>query len=166
MRRVLLTGMSGTGKSALVRALQASGRRAVDLDDPAWSEWVETPDAAPGETVAPGRDWVWREDRVRELLTGDAGDDLFVSGCAPNMGGLLPHLDDVVLLTAPTDVLTARLAARTAGAYGSRPDEAARVLVLVETIEPLLRGIADHELDTSRPVDETLAALLALLGPR
>ncbi len=163
MRRVLLTGMSGTGKSALVRALQASGRRAVDLDHPAWSEWVDTPDAAPGETAAPGRDWVWREDRVRELLGADEGDLLVVSGCAANMGQLLAQLDVVVLLTAPVDVLAARLAARKPGEYGSRAEDAARVLVLVETIEPLLRGIADHELDTSRPVEETLTRLLALL---
>lgn len=163
---MLLTGLSGTGKSALVRALQASGRHAVDLDQPAWSEWVETPDAAPGETAAPGRDWVWRTDRVRELLTAAEGGTLFVSGCAANMGGLLPHVDDVVLLTAPLDVMAARLAARPEGEYGSRPHEVERVLLLVETIEPLLRGIAHHELDTDRPVEETLAALLALLDAR
>jgi hypothetical protein len=57
VRRILLTGISGTGKTALVRALEAHGHRAVDLDQPAWSEWVETPGAAPGETVEPGRGW-------------------------------------------------------------------------------------------------------------
>ena len=36
MRRVLLTGMSGTGKSALTRALRAPDNLAVDLDEPGW----------------------------------------------------------------------------------------------------------------------------------
>ena len=155
--------MSGTGKSALVQALEASGRRAVDLDAPAWSEWVDTPHAAPGETAEPGRDWMWREDKVRELLTDDADDVLVVSGTAANMGRLLPDLDVVVLLTAPVDVIAARLAARGPDGYGGRPEEAARVLMLIETIEPLLRGIAHHELDTSGPVEETLTRLFVLL---
>jgi shikimate kinase len=157
--RVLLTGVSGTGKSALVSALAAGGRRAVDLDQPAFSEWVE----AAGDTVEPGRDWVWREDRVAELLDEDAG-ELIVSGCAPNMGRLVPRFDLVVLLTAPRDVLAARLAARPAGSYGSRPQDAARAVALVETVEPLLRRIAHHELDTDRPVADSVAALRELIG--
>jgi shikimate kinase len=156
---VLLTGVSGTGKSALVAALAAGGRRAVDLDQPAFSEWVP----ATGDTVEPGRDWVWREDRVAALLDAEAG-ELFASGCASNMGRLVSRFDRVVLLSAPRDVLAARLAARPAGAYGSRPQDAARALALVETVEPLLRRIAHHELDTDRPVDESVAALLAAIG--
>ena len=32
MKQVLITGMSGTGKSTVVRALAARGYRAIDLD--------------------------------------------------------------------------------------------------------------------------------------
>lgn len=147
-----------------MQALQAGGRRAVDLDQPAWSGWMETPDAAPDETVEPGRDWVWKARAVHELLTGEEGDELFVSGCAPNMAQFLPRFDQVVLLTAPVDVIAQRLAARPPGTYGSRPHEAARVLRHVETIEPLLRRIAHHELDTNRRIADSVAALLALVG--
>ena len=159
MTRLLVTGVSGTGKSALIAALATRGRRAVDLDQPAFSEWVP----ASGDTVELGRDWVWREDRVAALLDAEAG-ELFASGCAPNMGRLVRRFDTVVLLSAPRDVLAARLAARPAGAYGSRPQDAARALALVDTVEPLLRRIAHHELDTDRPVDDSIAALLALIG--
>ena len=55
MKRVLLTGMSGTGKSTVIRELAARGYKAVNGDD-GWSE--EGPDG----------DWVWREDRVQRLL--------------------------------------------------------------------------------------------------
>jgi hypothetical protein len=114
-----------------------------------------------GLPVEPERDWVWREDRVAELLARD-GDLLFVSGCAANMGRFLPCFDDVVLLRAPVDVIVSRLAARAPGEYGSRPDQAERVVALVDTVEPLLRRVADHEVDSSGALEDTLAAVLEI----
>jgi GTPase SAR1 family protein len=45
VKRVLLTGMSGTGKSTLIGELVARGFKAVDLDEDGWSdvEWVGDP---------------------------------------------------------------------------------------------------------------------------
>jgi adenylate kinase family enzyme len=40
VKRVLLTGMSGTGKSSLIVELAARGYKAVDVDSDEWSEWV------------------------------------------------------------------------------------------------------------------------------
>jgi broad-specificity NMP kinase len=161
---VLLTGMSGTGKSALVLELNARGHRAVDLDGPGYSEWMEVrdPTGTAGSTVEPGRDWVWREDRVAELLAREDRDPLFVSGCAANMARFLPCFDHIVLLRAPVDVILSRLAARAPGEYGSRPDQAERVVVLVDTVEPLLRRIADHEVDSSGALEDTVAAVLEI----
>jgi len=81
MKRVLITGMSGTGKSAVVRELAARGYPAVDLDTPEWSEWV---DADPADALTPrdGKDWLWREDPVRKLLSEHQSGRLFTSGCA------------------------------------------------------------------------------------
>ncbi len=36
------------------------------------------------------RDWVWREDRIQELLSVEDADVLFLSGCASNMGKFRP----------------------------------------------------------------------------
>lgn len=44
MKRVLLTGMSGTGTSSIIDRLVALGYRAVDLDGPLWSTYDETGD--------------------------------------------------------------------------------------------------------------------------
>jgi shikimate kinase len=156
--------MSGTGKSAIVAALGALGRRAVDLDSPAYSHWVEVEhDDAPGTPVEPGRDWVWREDAVRELLQAEPGGELFASGCAANMEALVPSFDLVVLLSAPTDELIARLAQRAPGAYGSERAERERVVALIASVEPHLRRVASHELDTSGSVEDSVAALLELV---
>ncbi len=164
MVRVLLTGMSGTGKSTVVAELAARGYRAVDLDCDEYSEWVAVADDAgtPGSPVEAGRDWVWREDRVRDLLARADGDMLFVSGCAANMSVFLPRFDRVVLLSAPADVIVERLAARAEGEYGTRPGDVARVLDNVETVEPLLRRIVGYEIDTSAPLEDVIAAVLEL----
>ena len=165
MRRVLLTGMSGAGKSTAIAALAARGYRAVDADCDEYSHWVAvSPDEAdiPGSPVEADRDWVWREDRIQALLATDAANILFLGGCAANMRGFLPQFDEVILLSAPAEVIVERLATRTTNPYGKRPAEVARALELIETVEPLLRRIATHEIDTSAPLDEMVASILRL----
>jgi dephospho-CoA kinase len=162
MKRVLITGMSGTGKSSVISELAARGYKAVDADSSEYSEWVEVS----GDTTALGspgwgaKDWVWREDRVQDLLSTEDADLLFVSGCAANMGKFLPQFDHAILLSAPAKVIAERLATRTTNAYGKRPEEVARTLHLRETIEPRLRHVADHEIDASAPLDDVVATLL------
>jgi dephospho-CoA kinase len=71
MRRVLLTGMSGVGKSSVVRELVARGHKAVDTDD---GRCEQFPDGTRR----------WREDAVRELLEEEDADVVFVAGCEEN----------------------------------------------------------------------------------
>ena len=165
VKRILLTGMSGTGKSTVTGELVARGYKAVDADCDEFSEWVEC--IGDSDTFASpvevDRDWVWREDRIQDLLCTEDTDVLFLSGCAANMPKFLPQFDHVVLLSAPAAVLVARLHTRTSNPYGKHPDEIARVLGLVEKVEPLLRRVAGHEIDTSACLEEVVATLLRLV---
>ncbi|MBA3684082.1 MAG: AAA family ATPase [Planctomycetes bacterium] len=165
MQRILLTGMSGTGKSTLTAELARRGYKAIDADCDAWSHWVDCAELpeAPGSTVEPDRDWVWRADRIRDLLASEDVDTLFVSGCAVNMVEFYPQFDHIVLLTAPTAVIVQRLATRTNNPYGKRPEEVARVLQLFATIEPRLRRRAGHVIDTSVPLDEVVRSVLRIV---
>lgn len=152
MKKVLLTGMSGTGKSTLVAELRRRGFQAVDLGEPNWSY-----------ATADG-DWQWREDRVSELFAGHDDGWLFVSGCAQNQVRFHEDLDTIVLLSAPTDVLLHRLAVRTNNDYGKRPEEIADVLEYIDSVEPRLRRVAHHEIDTDAPLDDVVDELLSLVG--
>lgn len=167
MKRILLTGMSGTGKSTLVGELAARGYKAVDADCDEFSEWVESiSDSGTSDSpVEVDRDWVWREDRIQNLLSTEDTDVLFLSGCAENMRKFLPQFDHVVLLTAPADVIVERLRTRTNNPYGKHPGEVARVLGLVQSVEPLLRRAAGHEINTSACLEEVVATLLQLVQP-
>ena len=158
MKRVLLTGMSGTGKSSVIEELAARGYKAIDTDSGwphGWHEWANVN----GEP-----DWVWREDRIQELLSTEDAELLFVSGTASNQGKFYAQFDHVVLLSAPTAVIVERLATRTNNPYGKSPEDLARVLGHVETVEPLLRRRATAEVDTSVPLDQVVETILNLVG--
>lgn len=165
MKRVLITGMSGTGKSTVIRALAARGYRAVDLDSDEWSHWVPISGHDPldppsgEESEWYNRDWVWRDDRVTHLLAEQRADVLFVGGTAANQGTFHPYFDHIVLLSAPTSVLIERLSSRATNEYGREPDELSRVLRHVETVGPLLRRAASLEVDTSVPLDQVVQIL-------
>ncbi|MFE0015294.1 AAA family ATPase [Mesorhizobium sp. NPDC059054] len=161
MKRVLITGMSGTGKSATVRELAARGYAAYDLDTPEWSHWI---DAAAGDALTPedGKDWVWQVDKVRMLLSQQREALLFISGCAENMHELFSLIDTVILLSLPIDTIMQRVSARTSGGYGHVEEERRKIVELTETIEPLLRESADYEIDSSDPVEATVDRILRL----
>jgi shikimate kinase len=163
VKRILLTGISGVAKSTVTEQLAKRGYKAVDADSDAFSEWVEVSgdlEQAAGSPVESDRDWVWREDRIQELLSTDDTDMLFVSGCAANMGTFLPQFDHIFLLTAPVDVIAQRLQTRTNNPYGKHSDELARVLSLKESVEPLLRRVAGHEVDTNTNLDTVVEEIL------
>lgn len=161
MKRVLITGMSGTGKSSVIQELAVRGYEAYDLDTPEWSEWI---DADPSDALTPtqGKDWVWREDRVRALLSKPEDGTLFISGCAENMEQLFDLIDTVILLSAPVATIMERLATRSPGSYGHVADERRKVTDLISTVEPLLRESADYEIDTRRSIPDTVDEILRI----
>lgn len=150
MKRILLTGMSGTGKSTVISALRAQGYRAIDMDEPGWSEY--TPDG----------DWIWCEERIQKLLSLETEEVIFVSGCATNQVKFYPLFDTMILLSAPAEVLLERLLSRTNNPYGKHPHERAAVLGYLKTVEPLLRQRAGHEIDTRAPLDQVVATIVQI----
>jgi shikimate kinase len=155
MRRILVTGMSGTGKSTVLAELAGRGHRVVDTDEGDWSVEVPLPDGS-------GVEQLWREDRMAELLAEDDEGTLFVSGCVANQGRFRDRFEAVVLLSVGRDVLLERLAARTTKPFGKDPAERERVLRDLAAVEPLLRRTATLEITTERPLREVVAAVEAL----
>ena len=164
MQRILITGMSGTGKSTLIEALAARGFKAMDTDYGGYSRLV---DAAPGELTGPGggQDWIWDEDRIQQLLSTEDAGVLFVGGCSPNQGKFYEQFDRIVLLTASEPVIAARLATRVNNPFGKDDGELERTLQLKRLVEPALRRAAGLEIDTSAPLDEVVQAVLKLVEP-
>jgi predicted kinase len=156
MTKVLVTGMSGTGKSSALAELERRGYRVVETDDPGWSEWVEASDEVGGG------EWLWVEDRMAELLDSDDERTLFVQGCVRNQAKFYDRFDAVVLLSAPAEVILDRLASRNTNDWGKTPAERDLILHQLATVEPLLRAGCTHELDASKPLAELVEALIVI----
>src|SRR5215471_19693077 len=129
MRKILLTGMSGTGKSAALAELEKRGFGVVDTDYEDWSEWS---DADGG--------YVWREKRITELLAREQARTLFVSGTVSNQGRFYPQFDAVVLLSAPAEVVLGRVEGRTTNKFGKTPEERERIRSDFAAFEHRLRA--------------------------
>jgi broad-specificity NMP kinase len=153
VRKVLVTGMSGTGKSAALAELRKLGFEAVDTDEGGFTEWSEREDG-----------YVWHEERIAELLARARDVPLYVSGTVSNQGRFYPQFDAVVLLSAPAEALLGRIADRSTNDYGKAAEERELILGHLATVEPLLRATCTHELDASRPLEEIVAELVRIGG--
>ena len=143
--------MSGTGKSTALADLAKRGFEVVDTDRGGWSVWSDAEDG-----------FVWREDRIAELLGRELERTLYVSGTVSNQGRFYPRFDAVVLLHAPAEVLLRRIATRATNDYGKSSEDRDLILRHLAEVEPLLRASCTHELDATQPLDVVVGRLVAI----
>jgi shikimate kinase len=148
MAAVLLTGMSGVGKSTALAELARRGYETVDTDD---GDWISTVDGEP----------LWQEPRMAALLSLPRSQHLFVGGTVANQGRFYDRFAAVVLLSAPIDVIVHRLRTRTTNRFGKSAEERMKVLRDVAEFEPVLRSGATHELDATQAVERIVESLIA-----
>ena len=78
MTLVLITGMSGTGKSTVMSILHQRGYAVVETDEPGWC----VPEN--GDWSTPDHTWIWNEQRISRVLDNHASTHVIVDGCRPN----------------------------------------------------------------------------------
>jgi RNase adaptor protein for sRNA GlmZ degradation len=152
MHHVLITGMSGVGKSTVLEALRARGHACIDMDDPSLSFQDDA-----------GHQH-WRTDALLQLLEAHPERTTFVVGCAEEQAGLYDRFRAIVLLSAPLEVMVDRIRSRTSHAFGQDPAEMARILDDQRTVEPLLRRSCTHEIVTTLPVGRVVERVLEIAG--
>ncbi|PXX58704.1 shikimate kinase [Nocardia tenerifensis] len=157
MAAVLITGMSGVGKSTVLNLLSQKGFRVVDTDADAWIEQAPALDGVEGERQ-------WREDRIDTLLVEHerSGEPLFIGGTVRNQTRFYARFDHIVLLSAPIDVMLERIAARDSNPFGKTAEERQQIISDTAEVVPLLRLAATVEIDTRRPLSDVVSQLIAL----
>ena len=133
--RVLITGMSGAGKSTVLAVLAHRGYRTVDTDYDGWHV-TETH---------------WDEPRMTALLTTYS--TIAVCGTAENQGLFYDWFDHIVYLKAPLPLLLDRVRSRSDNPYGKTAQQQADIARYLRQVEPLIRSGATLELDAREPIE-------------
>lgn len=146
MKRILLTGMSGVGKSAVLQRLASEGILCVDLDD----GWMCDVDGEPMINIS----------KVRRFLRKHLNESVVFAGCAMNQREL--DADCTVLLTASPELMKARIGQRN-NPFGKDEHTWQKVLEDKDRFEPVLRAASDIVINTGQPLEQTAAQIREIL---
>jgi hypothetical protein len=169
MNAVMITGMSGAGKSTIAAVLAQRGLVSIDADDdsvlarsvdPA-GHVVEDP-AAPDFAWLAQHSWAWNPARLDELIQGAAPATLYVCGGAANELELADRFTQVFLLQMDEPTMLARLDAP------SRDNDWGRIGDTREYLrrrrpeyQDRLRAFGAIPIDARQPLDHVVDAILS-----
>jgi len=116
MSAVIVTGISGAGKSTVASELACRGLAVLDSDDDPWlARFVDRDGAVAEEPEAPDLAWLaehfwnWDPARLDELIAAAEPSTLYVCGGADNQIELASRFTHVILLVVDEPTMLARL---------------------------------------------------------
>jgi broad-specificity NMP kinase len=123
-KSVLITAVSGTGKSTVCKALHAMGYDAVDIESvDGLYELVneKTGEVIPGnlEQISEGVDWNCNKARLEKLVDSQKSELTFYCGGMSNTFDVWNVFDLIIMLTISDDATIKRLSTRQSGEFGS-----------------------------------------------
>ena len=174
MALLYVTGLSGTGKSAVLSELLARGYHARGVDEDGYADWVSltagTPDHYPRDD--PGLDfhawqathnWVLSPRRISVLSLAAArlGEPVFLCGTADGDASVWHLFSKVLALVADVPTLRRRIDTRP-NQFGKAPEELAAILGWQASYETDYRRYGAIIIDATRPLGEVADEILAV----
>jgi dephospho-CoA kinase len=171
MPLIWITGISGSGKSAVRRELRSRGYEAYGTDEDGFAQWVEiesgviTPRASAGVSDrSPGflarNDWRVDVKRVRALAAEAKDKLIFLCGSVQNEIKVWEFFEKAILLSVDEETIRKRIESRTENDFGKSDHELALILGWNQNIESNYEGygafIVDARMAISDIVDEVV----------
>lgn len=161
--KILLTGISGTGKTTTLAELQKHGYVVVDLDATGMCRWKNKETGEVTEYGSTGRNYEWLTKHgwycdiniLKKLLSCIREDkDVFVAGIAENIEEVVQEFDNVFILDTTDQVIKERLGRRLNNHFAKKDEE--QEFIFKHSRE-LLKKIKDFELIDANQLPEDIS---------
>ena len=173
MTLVYVTGLSGSGKSAVLREVNKRGFEARGVDEEGFADWIdrETGEVAPFPHDDPTLDihdwyakhrWVLSEERIAKVKK-DADQRnriVFLAGVAEGEQEVWHFFDKVIALSVDEATVRNRIESRQDNRFGKNPEEMAEVLSWLENYDETYRGFGALVIDATKPLDRVVDEIL------
>lgn len=173
--KVLLTGTSGSGKSAVGSELKKRGFDVVNTDQDVFSglsiaywrsratgQGIDMP-WPPPKNWHNENDWIWRINVLRQRLDSSDKPMVFACGDSRNKQDAYSLFDKIFVLTASNAVLRKRIQSRTDNYFGKTDEEFNWIVnqnkVIVDEVSKADGIIIDASMPLNQVVDEILVRL-------
>ena len=163
----LITGFPGTGKTAIAQELKKRGHVAYDPENIRGymhtvgrvdGRHLQVPEVIPTGWYDDVAAYNWDPIKIAELLDSDR--DVYICSKAHNQSDFYDKFDKIFVLTLDSDLLTMRLKNRPGHSIGKHDSELQDILKLHEHFESSLINKGAIQVDSSRPLDHIVDAIL------
>ncbi len=172
MKRIYITGASGTGKSTIAKRLKESGMPSFDLDKEeglcTWihkttqerSRWNPEKDAEFFES----NDYVCDKEKLAGLMSQHEETDeaVVVVGLCDNQAQLLDLFDKIILLTCPEEVFLKRINEREQP-FGKGESEKQMILGWYKDVEKESLENGAITINVDQPIEEVMNEVIKLI---
>ncbi len=160
--KIYVTGVSGTGKTSVAKALTTEGITAIDIDYLSHWEHAQTGERTGWE---PGASDEWHESHVwlcdiselKKTLKGTQ--NIAVVGYASNQAEYIELFDKIFVLSVGSRTLEQRLKGRGAEDFGTHPAERARVLNWQKTFDDEMVAKGAIRIDAEQPLEKVVGEI-------
>lgn len=129
-KSILITGIAGSGKSAVCDELNNLGYKAFGIEDiGGLFAWVEKETGKPAKNFdkdnlesVKQHDWICDKKKLQQLMRKNPQGVVFYCGTASNTDDLVHLFDKIFLLKVSQKVLRERLSTRTSNDFGRTPE--------------------------------------------
>jgi adenylate kinase family enzyme len=169
MSAVLITGMSGAGKSTIAEVLARRGLTSIDADeDPLLARSVDSAGGVVEDLSVPDfawlarHSWAWDPARLDELIRTAGPATLYVCGGADNELELADRFTQVFLLEMDEPTMLARLEAPSRdNDWGRVGDTREYLRRKLPEVQDRLRAFGAIPIDARQPLDQVVGEILS-----
>ncbi|MCM6855222.1 AAA family ATPase [Enterococcus durans] len=153
MVKVLLTGMSGVGKSTVLKQISKSYSHSIDLDYDGWIHMEDVSNERKMDT-----------NKIINYIQKYNDEDIFFSGTTINQKDIYPYLDFIITLTAPIEIMRERILTRDNNSFGKSNHDWEKIKNNKIEFEQLIIKSSDFVISTEQTVNEIVYEIYNLVG--